>query len=257
MLLAIDIDNKTTNIGVFDKNELIESFSIMTELGRTSSELKLTIKLILLDKDISLGQIDDIIISSVVPELTRSFEDLLKSIISKDPILISSGVKTGLNIKCESPKEVGSDRIIRAVGTTALYKDNLIIVSASSITTIDFINDKNQFLGGAILPGINLLENSLHNQSAKLPQVEIKSMDKVLGNNTISSIQSGIYYGYINAIFGIVYQIIDEYSLDDNNTSIVVTGEFANFLDNKKYKLKFVENLGLYGLNHIYKLNNK
>lgn len=257
MLLAVDIDNKFSNFAVFDGANIICDFRIASDKNKSKDEIRLAIKLLAEDNNIDLDDIEDIIISSVVPELLVPYQEISRKITKKDPIIISPGVKTGINIKCDNPRDVGTDRIIRAVGASSHFDGNLVIISAASITTIDFINDKKHFLGGAILPGINLLENSLYNQSAKLPQVEIKSIDKILGNTTISAIQSGIYYGYINSIFGIVKQIFDEYNLKDEHTSVVVTGEFASLLDNKKYKVKFVQNLGLYGLNHIYKLNKK
>lgn len=142
MLLAIDIDNKFTKFGIFNFNQMIDSFSIVTDKNKSTEEIKLIIKLILLDKEINLSDIDDIIISSVVPELSIRYEEISQKITNKKPILISSGVKTGLNIKCESPKEVGSDRIIRAVAASKTYDGDIIVISASSITTVDYINSK-------------------------------------------------------------------------------------------------------------------
>lgn len=176
MLLAIDIDNRTTDFGVFDQEKLVDKFSITTDRNRSVVEIKLMIKLILMDKNIELSDIHEIIISNVVPELSSSYEMIGRELIGKKPIFISAGVKTGLNIKCESPREVGSDRIIKAVAATRKYTGNIIIVSASSITTVDYINAKKEFLGGLILPGINLLQDSLVRGSAKLPHVELKSL---------------------------------------------------------------------------------
>ena len=127
-----------------------------------------------MDKKIDLSDISDIILSSVVPELNSSYDIISKDILGKGPMVISAGVKTGLNIKCESPREVGTDRIIRAVAATQRYRENIIIISASSVTTIDYINAKKEFMGGLILPGISLLQDSLVRGSAKLPLVEIK-----------------------------------------------------------------------------------
>lgn len=255
MLLAIDIENKLTKFGIFNFNQMIDSFSIVTDKNKSTEEIKLIIKLILLDKEINLSDIDDIIISSVVPELSIRYEEISQKITNKKPILISSGVKTGLNIKCESPKEVGSDRIIRAVAASKTYDGDIIVISASSITTVDYINSKKEFLGGLILPGIDLFEDSLHRQSAKLPQVEIKRSNKFLGNNTISSIQSGIYYGYQNAVLGIVDNIIDQYKLKKSNTVILTTGVHSDLLTNSKFDIKKDTNLGLDGLKLIYELN--
>lgn len=255
MLLAIDIDNRSTDFGVYDKDELIDKFSITTDKNRSVVEIKLTIKLILKDKNINLSEIDEIIISNVVPELSSSYEMISRELIGKKPIVISAGVKTGLNIKCESPREVGSDRIIKAVAATHKYKSNIIIVSASSITTIDYINAKKEFLGGLILPGINLLQDSLVRGSAKLPHVEIKRPDDIIGKNTEKAIQRGLYFGYKKAVLGIIDEIIESYSLKKDNTSILITGSYAYLLKFCKYEMIREDELGISGLKFIYDLN--
>lgn len=256
MLLAIDIDNKFTKFGVFDKENLLETFSLVSDKNKSIDEIEVFIKLIFKDKNIAIDAIDQIIISSVVPELSKIYEKISKNITGKNPILISAGVKTGLNIKCENPKDVGSDRIIRAVGAKE-FDDNLIIISASSITTIDFINNKNEFKGGVIFPGIDLYAKSLYQESAKLPQVEIEKTKEVLGNNTKNAMQSGIYHSYNFAISGMVEKIIDQYFLDINNLSIIITGSHANLIENNKYNFKNIPNLGLYGLKNIFEINKE
>ena len=255
MLLAIDINNKTTNFGIFEDEKLITRFSIMTDKNRSTEEIKLTIKLILMDKKIELTDISDIILSSVVPELNSSYEGIARDIIGRSPIIISAGVKTGLNIKCESPREVGTDRIIRAVAATHRYKENIIIISASSVTTIDYINAKKEFLGGLILPGISLLQEGLVKGSAKLPLVEIKKPEDIIGKNTEKAIQRGIYFGYTRAVFGIVDEIIKTYSLNKENTKILVTGSNAHLLESEVYPVKEHQSLGIDGLKIIYDLN--
>ena len=255
MLLAIDIDNRTTDFAVFSQDDLIDKFSITTDRNRSVVEIKLTIKLILMDKNIELSDINEIIISNVVPELSSSYEMISRELIGKKPIFISAGVKTGLNIKCESPREVGSDRIIKAVAATRIYTGNIIIVSASSITTIDYINAKKEFLGGLILPGINLLQEGLVKGSAKLPLVEIKKPEDIIGKNTEKAIQRGIYFGYTRAVFGIVDEIIKTYSLNKENTKILVTGSNAPLLESEVYPVKEYQSLGIDGLKIIYDLN--
>ncbi|WP_394020112.1 type III pantothenate kinase [Anaerococcus cruorum] len=256
MLLAIDIENKFTKFGVFDKENLLETFSLVSDKNKSIDEIEVFIKLIFKDKNIAIDAIEQIIISSVVPELSKIYEKISKNITGKNPILISAGVKTGLNIKCENPKDVGSDRIIRAVGAKE-FDDNLIIISASSITTIDFINNKNEFRGGVIFPGIDLYAKSLYQESAKLPQVEIEKTKEVLGNNTKNAMQSGIYHSYNFAITGMVEKIIDQYFLDINNLSIIITGSHANLIENNKYDFKNIPNLGLYGLKNIFEINKE
>ena len=255
MLLAIDINNKNTNFGIFDGERLVTKFSIMTDKKRSTEEIKLTIKLILMDKKVDLSDISDIILSSVVPELNSSYDIISKDILGKGPMIISAGVKTGLNIKCESPREVGTDRIIRAVAATQRYRENIIIISASSVTTIDYINAKKEFMGGLILPGISLLQDSLVRGSAKLPLVEIKKPEDIIGKNTEKAIQRGIYFGYRKAVLGIVDEIIKTYSLNKNNTKILTTGAMAGLLENEIYAMEEDQALGIFGLKIIYDLN--
>lgn len=257
MLLAIDIANKDTNFGIFDGQNLAHSFSIRDNTNKSTDEIRLIIKLILADKGIDLADIKDIIISSVVPELANTYTEISRTITGKDPMIIGPGVKTGINIKCESPKEVGSDRIIRALAASLIHEGDLLVISAASITTIDYINSKKEFLGGLILPGIDLFEDALRRQSAKLPQVEIKKSASILGNNTVTSIQNGIYYGYQKALSGIIDEIMGDYGLADENIQIITSGNFASFLDLGKRPSQNHPDLSLVGLRAIYELNTK
>lgn len=171
-------------------------------------------------------------------------------------MLISAGLKIGINIKCENPKDVGSDRIIRAVCANKINDENSIIISASTITTIDYINSKKEFLGGLILPGIDLYQKSLFLESSKLPQIEIKKTTNILGNSTTKAMQNGIYLAYKNSVWGIVEQIIEKYQ-EEENTQILLTGPFIDLIKDEKYQAKKVPNLALRGLNIIYNLNKK
>lgn len=256
MLLAIDIDNNFTKFGVFKDDNLLSTFEITSQKNKSIDEIEIFIKLILKDKNINIANIDNIIISSVVPKLSEIYEKISKNITGKDPMLISAGVKTGINIKCENPKDVGSDRIIRAVGIKNKNCD-CIIISASSITTIDFVNINNEFKGGVIFPGINLFAKSLYQESAKLPEVEIKNCNDILGNSTQKSMQSGIYHTYNFAIIGVVEKIINEHKLEKDNLSIIVTGPFVNLIKSDKYEFKNIANLGLYGLKNIFEINKE
>ncbi len=251
MLLTIDIENKITSFGIFKKDKLMTSFNIMTDTNESADEIGLKFKLILNDKGFDLKEIDNIIISNVVPELSSVYEKISQNIIGRGPIFIGSGVKTGINIRCDNPREVGTDRIIRAVAASSNFKSDCIIIYASTITTIDYINSDKVFMGGLIMPGIDLYQKSIFNESAKLPQVEIRKTDEILGKNTTSSIQAGIYKAYSKAIDGIVAEIISEYSIDE--PSIVVTGIHADLLDNKNYM--HIPDLGLNGLKLISNLN--
>lgn len=257
MLLAIDIENRNTDFGVFDKDKLKASFSLSSIKDRSASELSLIIKYLLLDEGIKLADISDIIISSVVPELDRTYMDIAYKISNKKPYYVSAGLKTGINIKYDNPKDVGSDRIIRAVGSKNRSDKNIIIVQASTITTIDYINNKKEFLGGAIMPGIDLFQEALVRESAKLPQVEIIKGQKILGKSTTKAMQNGIYYSYKKSVEAIIEEIIGQNKLDKENTDIVLSGEYADYLDFKDLKIKSIAKLGLLGLKDIYELNAK
>lgn len=256
MLLAIDIENKITDFGVFDRESMLCKFSIGSDRNKSPSELKLLIKLLLLENNINLEDIDQIIISSVVPELDLIYNEISQKITGKSPMLISAGLKIGINIKCENPKDVGSDRIIRAVCANKINAGNSIIISASTITTIDYINSKKEFMGGLIFPGIDLYQKSLFLESSKLPQIEIKKTTNILGNSTTKAMQNGIYLAYKNSVWGIVSQIIEKYQ-EEENTQILLTGPFIDLIEDEKYQAKKVPNLALMGLNIIYNLNKK
>lgn len=257
MLLAIDIENRNTDFGVFDKGKLTANFSLSSIKDRSASELSLIIKYLLQDKQTMLEDITDIIISSVVPELDRTYMDIAYKISNKKPYYVSAGLKTGINIKYDNPKDVGSDRIIRAVGSKNRSDKNIIIVQASTITTIDYINNKKEFLGGAIMPGIDLFQEVLVRESAKLPQVEIVKGQKILGKSTTKAMQNGIYYSYKKAVEAIIREIIGQNNLDKETTDIITSGEYADFIEYRDYKIKSIPNLGLLGLRDIYELNTK
>ena len=257
MLLAIDIENRNTDFGVFDKGKLTANFNLSSIKDRSASELSLIIKYLLLDEGIKLADISDIIISSVVPELDRTYMDITYKISKKKPYYVSAGLKTGINIKYDNPKDVGSDRIIRAVGSKNRSDKNIIIVQASTITTIDYINNKKEFLGGAIMPGIDLFQEALVRESAKLPQVEIVKSKNVLGKSTTKAMQNGIYYSYKKSVEAIIGEIIEQNKLDKDNTEIITSGEYAGFIEYKDLKIKSLPNLGLLGLKDIYELNAK
>ena len=257
MLLVFDIGNTNMVLGVYDGDNLVRDWRINTDLNKTSDEYGVLIKSLFDASNISLGVVDAIIVSSVVPAVMHSLENFCRKYCNISPMVVGPGIKTGLNIKCESPREVGSDRIIKAVAATRKYTGNIIIVSASSITTVDYINAKKEFLGGLILPGINLLQDSLVRGSAKLPHVELKRPDDIVGKNTEKAIQAGLFFAYKKAVLGIIDEIVEGYSLNKEGTNILITGPYAHLLDLSKYDLIRDDDLGIYGLKIIYDLNKK
>lgn len=256
MLLGANIDNKFISLGVFDENDLILTFKIKSDVNRSADELAFLIKYLIKDKNIALDEIDDIIASSVVPEMTFIFECSVKILFNKKAIFVGTGIKTGLDIKCESPKEVGSDRVTMAVGALDLVPGPLLIINMASVTTIDMINNKNQFIGGLIFPGIDLLQEVLRRESAKLPNVEITLNETVIGNSTTSAMISGLYRAYINACKGIVNDIVISKNLKKDKLNIVLTGNFSSLLETMdNYRIFKDDYLIFNGLKRIYDLN--
>lgn len=256
MLLVANINNKFIEFGIFDDEKLIGNFKIKTDINRSIDELSFLIKNLIMERNIKLQDIDDVIGSNVVPELTIFFEKLIKNLFNKKVIFVGTGIKTGLDIKCENPKEVGSDRITMAVAALSSTKSPLLIVNMSHVTTIDMINKDNKFIGGLIFPGIDLCQEVLKKESAKLPNVEIVAQEKIIGNSTRSAMISGLYRSYINACKGIISDIKNSNDLNNDKINIVLTGDFSELLDD-------VENSNIHrdkflifeGLKIIYNLN--
>lgn len=253
MLLVIDIENSYSNFAIFEKDKIVSKFSIKTDVEKSKDELNILLKNIFFDRGIKSEYVMDILISSVVPQINGIYEETMKELFSIEPKFVGIGLKSGINIKCEYPKEVGSDRISRATYAIEKYEGPIIIVNLSEITTIDIINENKEFIGGLILPGINLYSEGLF-KSAKLPRVEIIKPEKIIGNTTIKSIQSGIYYGYMNSIIGTIKEI--KKSIDENS-KVLVTGKYLSLVKyNTRLEFFAEDNLIFYGLKKIFEINN-
>ncbi|EGY80490.1 type III pantothenate kinase [Peptoniphilus indolicus] len=242
MLLAINIENKSVQIGLFKDNLLVHKFKIKTDPSETEDEIKLKIKQLM--EPYSLNQVTNSIISSVVPDVTKSYREIFP-----EALVVGAGVKTGLNIKCENPKEVGSDRIIRAAYSLG---EKALIINIDEVITIDFLNGNN-FMGGMIIPGMNMALNSLK-EMAKLSKVELVKVDSIFGNSTTKAIQAGIYHHYLST----VEYVIKNISKEHENLKIVATGEHSKLiLEELNFKVQLIQDLALYGLEKIYVLNQK
>lgn len=250
MLLAIDIGNSTVTFGIFESGKLISKFSILTILNQTAKEIYSQIKT-KINSDIS-----NIFISTVVLELTESFKNLGEKYFNLEPVFVDSSFDFGLKINCFPAENLGSDRIVAAFAAVQKYKSPCIVCDFGTATTIDFVNSKNEFRGGIIAPGMKILANALHTKTSKLPEVEIIKPENVIGNSTQKAIQSGIYFGYIGLVDGIIRRMIEE---SDENPSIISTGGFAEIIAESSEFVKIIEsNLtleGLYLLSQKLKLN--
>ncbi|MBT9140984.1 MAG: Type III pantothenate kinase [Dehalococcoidia bacterium] len=253
MLLAVDVGNTNIMLGVYQGRELKVSWRISTNREQTGDEYGIIFKNLFAQAGIDDSLLNGMIVSSVVPPLMFSLEDMAKRYFRLEPLVVGPGVKTGLNIKIDSPREVGADRIVNAVAGIELYGGPLIIVDFGTATTFDAISRKGEYLGGAIAPGISISTEALFQRAAKLPRVELVKPKRVIGRDTISSMQSGIIFGFIGQVDGIVKRMIQEFP---EKPKVVGTGGLAALLVADSEMLEIVNPLlTLEGLLIIYERN--
>ena len=202
MIFVFDVGNTNTVLGVYDGEELTHHWRIETNRNKTNDEYGMLIKSLFDFADLALSDISGIIISSVVPPIMFALEKMCIRYFNLKPLVVGPGVKTGLNIKYDNPKEVGADRIVNAVAAIHKYGSPLIIVDFGTATTYCYITEDKQYLGGAIAPGIGISTEALYTRAAKLPRIEIVRPEGVVGRNTVSAMQSGILYGYVGQVEG-------------------------------------------------------
>ena len=254
MIICMDVGNTNIKYGLFDKDKLIMSFRVATDPKKTSDEYGGQLLSILNNNGISSDSISGGIISSVVPQLDYTLERMCLLYLKFKPMMLAPGLKTGLNLKVDNAKEVGADRVLNNVAALLKYKAPLIIVDFGTATTFNVINKKNEFIGGVISPGIKGSLDSLVNGTAKLPRVEIEKPETVIGKNTVTNMQSGIFYGFAGLVEYIIKRIKRELKCDGITT--VATGGFAEIIANEISSIDYVDKLlTLNGLKYLYDLN--
>ncbi len=256
MLLVIDVGNTNIVFGLFKGKELTFDWRIATDKDRTSDEYGLLFHQIFEHNNIKISEIDDVIISSVVPPLMHTLPAASIKYLKKEPIVIGPGVKTGMNIKYDNPKEVGADRVVNAVAAYEKYGGPIIIVDFGTANTFCYVNEEGEYLGGVITPGIKISAEALFLRTAKLPKVELVKPEKVIGKNTINSIQSGLIYGYIGMVDYIIEKMIKEMNADKDKIKVVATGGFSRLIASESKYIKIIDSwLTLDGLRIIYERN--
>ncbi len=253
MILVLDAGNTSIVLGVYDQDQLMYHWRMETIRRKTEDEYGMQIKAFLQDVELSFSSINGIILSSVVPPIIATLERMCEKYFHEKPMIVGPGVKTGLNIKYDNPREVGADRIVNAVAAIHEYSSPLIVVDFGTANTFCYINEKQQYMGGAIAPGINISTEALYARAAKLPRIEIAMPDHVVGKNTISAMQAGIVYGYVGQVEGIVARIK---KTSKEKPIVIATGGMASLIASETTIIDYVDPLlTLKGLHLIYKRN--
>ncbi|NGQ96446.1 type III pantothenate kinase [Brevibacillus sp. SYP-B805] len=253
MLLVIDIGNTNIVLGMYDGEELKHHWRVATDRNKTEDEYGMLLQSLFMSVGLTFAHVEGVIISSVVPPLNFPLERMCAKYFHKKPLVVGPGIKTGLNIKADFPREVGADRIVNAVAAIHYYGTPLIVVDFGTATTFCYIDELGQYWGGAIAPGIGISTEALVSRAAKLPRIEIAKPPSVVGKNTITAMQSGIYYGFVGQVEGIVSRMMAE---QKTKPKVVATGGLATLIANETACIDVVDpNLTLKGLRLIYERN--
>ena len=254
MILTLDIGNTNIKTALFEGMEMLHYWRVSTNRAMSSDEYGILLLNLFAHAGISPKQVEGIMISSVVPQINFTIEHMCRTYFGMEPHIIGPGIKTGINIRYENPRELGSDRIANAVAAYELYGGPCITIDFGTATSFGVINERGEFLGGAICPGLKLAAEALTERAAKLPRFELAKPDSVIGRNTISNMQAGIVYGYIGQINYLVERMKRE--LGAPHTKVVATGGLAVLVAGESNAIDVMDGLlTLKGLCLIYRKN--
>ncbi len=255
MLLVIDIGNSNIVMGTYEGKNLMKHWRVSTDSQKTGDEYGMLINDLFRYQGVSINDVHDIIISSVVPQLLVPFMKMCERYFKIKPLVVGPGIKTGIKINYENPRAIGADRIVNAVGAFEHYGGPLIVIDIGTATTIDVVADNGDFLGGVIAPGIVSAADSLVSATAKLPRIELVPPKNIICHNTITGMQAGIIYGYVGQIDEIVRRIRAEMG-EDWNAKVIATGGLAKMIAKESKTIDKIDHfLTLSGLRALYERN--
>lgn len=255
MILAIDVGNTNMEFGVYQNDKLRASFRIITNREITSDELGLTMMQFFSFNHIDRKEIEDVIISSVVPQVMYSVNNAVKKYLDRTALVANVNMPIGIQNRYSNPAEVGADRLVSSYAALKKYGGPLIVIDFGTATTFDAINSRGEYLGGAIYPGLKISMEALFARTAKLPRVEIADPGCVIGRTTVTSMQSGVLFGYVGAVENIVRLMKQDLG---ENTTVVATGGLASLISSHASCIQRVDrSIILDGLMMIYKDNKK
>jgi len=255
MLLAIDIGNTSIKLGIFDEDKLKATWSLATGIHRTSHEYGAVLLNLMERQKFLPSKLTGIALCGVVPPLAPTIVEMCRKHLNIQPLVVEAGVKTGIRIRVDNPREVGSDRVVGAVAAHYLYGKPVIIIDLGTATTFDVVSPDGDYLGGAIAPGIGIAVEALFTRTAMLPRIELVRPKQAIGRNTVSAMQSGIIFGYIGLIEGMVQRIEKELG---EKSKVVATGGYAHVVAQEIPIIEIVNpDLVLTGLRLIYEMNRE
>ena len=254
MILVININNTHTLLGVFRGDELAADWRLATDRMRTTDEYGLLARSLFHEAGLAPEEVEGVALASVVPPVTSTFVAMCRKYFGREPIQVGPGVKTGLSIKYENPREVGADRVVNAVAAINLYGPPLILVDLGTATTFCAIGPQGDYLGGAIAPGLGIAAEALYTRTAKLPRIELVRPKTAIGRNTVASMQSGLVFGYTDLVDGLVRRFAVEMGC---RPKVVATGGLAAMMAEAETIDLVDPHLTLQGLRLIYELNRE
>jgi type III pantothenate kinase len=253
MLLAIDIGNTNVTIGVFEKQKLRHTWRMATERNKMPDEYAIFLLNAFNNKGLKPADISGTVMCSTVPSLVVTFTQMLQSYFGSKPIVVGPGIKTGVRVHSDNPREVGPDRIANTAAAHHLYKGPVIVVDVGTATTFDIVTAEGDYIGGVIAPGIALAAEALFSRTAALPRIELVAPKKAIGQNTVSAMQAGIVFGYVGLIEGIIERIQREL---EKKATVVATGGYAYIITPETTIFDTVNpDITLIGLRLIYEMN--
>lgn len=256
LLLAIDIGNTNVAIGLFTDEELVATYRVATDPDNFADEYAILLLGLLSSSQIDPHRIKSAIMSATVPSLLKTFHEICKRYFDVQVMVVGPGVKTGIPVLYDNPREVGSDRVLQAVAALNKYTPPLVIVDLGTACVFDAISERGDYLGGAIAPGIGLAAQSLFDSAAMLNSVSLERPDGPIGRNSVHSMQAGIFFGYVEMIRGMVRRFSEQLVDDIEDITVIGTGDYIDILAEEVGCFDHLEaNLNLDGLRLVYAAN--